>query len=133
MMKRVIESDIGLSIVSLRVTSLLSFAAQVQVSEDRSLRRTPHSVLPQTVCHSLEDLSLLHFEQFGFPVMANLAELPAELLIDIVHSCSHTDIKHLSETCRLLHNKLVQLTSANNSTCSSNQVPSYLSFFATLI
>ena len=46
--------------------------------------------------------------------MANLAELAAELLNNIVQWCSHIDIKHLSETCRLLHNKMVRY------------VPSYL-------
>ena len=40
--------------------------------------------------------------------MANLAALAAELLNEIVQCCSHTDIKHLSETCRLLHNKMVR-------------------------
>jgi hypothetical protein len=39
--------------------------------------------------------------------MSPLPELPAELLIHIMSSCSHVDIKHLCETCRLLHSKMV--------------------------
>jgi hypothetical protein len=41
--------------------------------------------------------------------MALLLILPVELLVRIAEAGSSSDIKHLSETCRYLHDKLVSL------------------------
>jgi hypothetical protein len=41
--------------------------------------------------------------------MASLLNIPVELLVEIAEASSSSDIKHLSETCRYLQDKLVSL------------------------